>query len=432
MSLSKTLNGIKGKAITHSPDERRTLTRRIVASGPFERSPRLKEMLLYLTDYALQNPETELHEQQIGAAVFGKASGYDTNLDNVVRVTASQLRKRLEQYFAGEGTGETLLVEIPKGQYVPVFRERDLGRSGEPGAVLTSGESRGWSRSWTFLPLTILLACVSLVLGGYAWRLRERTRTELDSSPALRSFWSQLLRRDQPTDIVLADSVLSLYQELSNAPLNLQQYLNRDAWRKADTLKGRPDLQFAAQLASQKRYTGFADAIISSRIASLAGREQNRPLILFARDLNIRQLKNDNVVLIGSNRANPWVELFDPRLSFHFHYDQAAQQSFFENSSPHHGELLAYRNDRQGASYCLVAFLPNLNRTGNALIISGTEIEGTEAGGEFLTTESSMAALRKMLGGGDGFPYFEVLLKARKIGGSIPGSSVVCHRLREF
>jgi hypothetical protein len=34
---------------------------------------------------------------------------------------------------------------------------------------------------------------------------------------------------------------------------------------------------------------------------------------------------------------------------------------------------------------CDLAFLPDLSHTGNLLVISGTEMEGTEAGGEFLT-----------------------------------------------
>ena len=41
-----------------------------------------------------------------------------------MRVTASQARKKLEQYFAADGASEPVVLEIPKGQYTPVFRER--------------------------------------------------------------------------------------------------------------------------------------------------------------------------------------------------------------------------------------------------------------------------------------------------------------------
>jgi hypothetical protein len=82
-------------------------------------------------------------------------------------------------------------------------------------------------------------------------------------------------------------------------------------------------------------------------------------------------------------------------------------------------------------SYCQIAFLPNLGKTGNVLVISGTEIEGTEGGGEFVTSESSIAQLRKSVGSNREarLPYFEVLLKSSRVGGATPGFSIVAFRL---
>jgi hypothetical protein len=42
----------------------------------------------------------------------------------LVRVQVSQLRKKLQEYFSEEGRDEPLVIEIPKGNYVPVFRPR--------------------------------------------------------------------------------------------------------------------------------------------------------------------------------------------------------------------------------------------------------------------------------------------------------------------
>jgi hypothetical protein len=53
--------------------------------------------------------------------VFGRPEGYDSNDDNIVRSYARNLRKRLEEYFSGEGSSETIRMEIPRGGYVPVF-----------------------------------------------------------------------------------------------------------------------------------------------------------------------------------------------------------------------------------------------------------------------------------------------------------------------
>ena len=66
-----------------------------------------------------------VREQPIGTRVFGRAPDYNLNEDNIVRVEARELRKRLETYFAGEGRNEPLLIEVPKGAYVPVFKLRE-------------------------------------------------------------------------------------------------------------------------------------------------------------------------------------------------------------------------------------------------------------------------------------------------------------------
>src|SRR5579872_7111643 len=106
-------------------DERRLLVERVAASRYVNRSARLRDMLIYLADRVLDEEAGEIHEQEVGHRVFGRPANYDTTSDNIVRVHASMLRKRLEQYFAAEGVDETLILEIPKGNYAPVFHDRD-------------------------------------------------------------------------------------------------------------------------------------------------------------------------------------------------------------------------------------------------------------------------------------------------------------------
>lgn len=140
-------------------------------------------------------------------------------------------------------------------------------------------------------------------------------------------------------------------------------------------------------------------------------------------------MKFDNVVLLGSIRANPWVELIEDRLNFRFGFDQKSRHSYFENRNPRPGESSIYRTD-SASSYCEVAFIPNLGKTGNILAISGTEVEGTEGGGEFLTNERSLEQLRQFIQfDRDGrLPYFEILLKSSRVGGAAPGFSLVAFR----
>jgi hypothetical protein len=56
--------------------------------------------------------------------------------------------------------------------------------------------------------------------------------------------------------------------------------------------------------------------------------------------------------------------------------------------------------------YGVVAFLPNVGQKGDALIIEGTDSQATEAAGEFVTNEASMAELKRQLNSKT-FLYFQ-------------------------
>src|SRR5258707_1237461 len=84
-------------------DLRWEVVQRVATSTLFQRSPRLRELLLYICERSIQNRTEELREQQIGCGVFGPKSDYNPGEDNIVRVEIRQLRKRLQEYFASEG-----------------------------------------------------------------------------------------------------------------------------------------------------------------------------------------------------------------------------------------------------------------------------------------------------------------------------------------
>ncbi len=100
------------------------LLENIAESPQLKRSARLQNLLFYVGRRSLREGADQIHEQEIGVEVYRRAAGYDTNVDNIVRVNASELRKRIAAYFETEGSHEPLIMDIPRGQYVPVFRYR--------------------------------------------------------------------------------------------------------------------------------------------------------------------------------------------------------------------------------------------------------------------------------------------------------------------
>src|SRR5689334_22007636 len=105
-------------------DARWELVQRVAGSASFQKSPRLRELLLHICERAIQNRPEDLREQLIGQRVFGRKADYSPGEDNIVRVEVRQLRKRLDDFFATEGKDEPVVIVIPKGAYVPGFEPR--------------------------------------------------------------------------------------------------------------------------------------------------------------------------------------------------------------------------------------------------------------------------------------------------------------------
>ena len=109
----------------HLPDEQcRELVGRIAASQEFHRAAKQREFLLYVVDRKLAGCPEDVTEALIGHRVYGRPASYDAGNDSIVRTEARTLRKRLERYFDGQGIDERVVIEIPRGGYLPVFRPR--------------------------------------------------------------------------------------------------------------------------------------------------------------------------------------------------------------------------------------------------------------------------------------------------------------------
>ncbi len=398
------------------------MVQRVVSSRPFEKSTRMRDLLAYVCSRALDEGAVDIREHEIGCAVFGRSDDYDTGEDNIVRVNASQVRKKLEAYFATDGAAEPVILELPKGKYVPAFRERpDVDSSpaaiAEPRTlpVVPVPPAPPSRLVYAVAALSPLLMIACIWMGSMLWRGRAQAGATPD--PAVNALWSQLIRKGESTGIAVAASPTAegdfTFPRL--APGSYQLKVSAEGFTA----------QVRRNIAILVNQTARIDVELT-----VAGADQGQLAAVFARDFNVRQMKSDNVVLIGSRRANPWVELVEGQLNFRFGYDAVMSQSFFENRQPQAGELAVYRNS-PAVSYCDLAFLPNLSHTGNVLVISGTEMEGTEAGGEFLTTPRGMATLERYvkLDGSGRFPYFEALLKSSKIGGAAPGFEVIAARV---
>lgn len=97
---------------------------KILSSARFVHNERMARFLRFLVEQQLEGKAGSLKETVIGVEVFGRKPDYDPKLDSIVRTEAARLRTRLADYYAGEGATDLLVIDLPKGSYVPVIRSK--------------------------------------------------------------------------------------------------------------------------------------------------------------------------------------------------------------------------------------------------------------------------------------------------------------------
>jgi hypothetical protein len=114
---------------TPTAEEIRAAVEHIVVSSPFRRSPQLIAFLRFVVEATLGGKAEYIKSYTIGVEAFGRGESFDPQVDPIVRVEAARIRRALASYFAREGAGLAITIEIPLGGYVPVFRRRKHHRS---------------------------------------------------------------------------------------------------------------------------------------------------------------------------------------------------------------------------------------------------------------------------------------------------------------
>jgi TolB-like protein/Tfp pilus assembly protein PilF len=103
----------------------RAQLRRILASREFAASDRMCRFLRLAVTETLEGRSDDLKEYRIGLEVFDRQESFDPGADPIVRVEARRLRAKLAKYYATEGRYDDIVVELPKGGYVPSFSRRE-------------------------------------------------------------------------------------------------------------------------------------------------------------------------------------------------------------------------------------------------------------------------------------------------------------------
>lgn len=146
-----------------TPQAVRAQVGRILASEAFVRSRRMQRFLEYIVEETLAGRADQLGEYSVGMAVFDRGPDFEPALDPIVRNDARRLRLKLLEYYrqAHPRPHDHVLIDVPKGGYVPVFL-----------AVSSRDESEirpaGFSQRVAVLPVEVLSAAPEGAMYGRA------------------------------------------------------------------------------------------------------------------------------------------------------------------------------------------------------------------------------------------------------------------------
>ncbi len=423
------------------------LVQRIARSEIFARSEFLPRFLLYICDRQLRARTHEITEQQIGERVFGRPPGYSPGEDNIVRNYAGQLRKRLDMYYEREGKHDAVCISIPRGGYVPLFRPRNPIPESAPAEVAAVSEgvetkvpepapqltmlaevaasSRPQPGKWLIFAFGAGCSAAGFAIILFALHFYQN-RPQQSASHTL---WSSIFSNNQDTFIVPADSGLGILQNLTEQPAALADYANGKYM--ANVKIPAMDDANLDDLRTQ-RYTSIADLGITSRLARLPEVVPDRFVMRYARDLRMDDLRNGNAVLLGAIHTDPWVNLLQEGLNFQFVCENHVNECSIVNRHPSAGERSVYPGSTSVSSretFAVIAFLPNLSRTGHVLVIGGLNMAGTQAAADMLLDAESIRPVieRAKLPNGTLQP-FELLIETSSLGAEALPSRIIAAR----
>ncbi|MFL6213530.1 MAG: hypothetical protein ACJ74J_06500 [Blastocatellia bacterium] len=427
-----------------SNDEKLAQLERILQSQIMHGSESLRAFLRFVVQKALDQQEDQLKEYTIATEVFGRGEQYSPRTDSVVRVQASRLRSKLQEYYFTEGKCDSVLIELPKGHYTPSFsyfqqqgngapvalpelkdepvKEDSLAPISAVSAPATRPAQEMLRRVGVPVLIFVLLAAVALL----AFDNVSRRSQANDGSGAKiinewGTIWRPFLNGESPTLLVLSNPPVYRFtnpadpEAITRRALTLppeQTSALTEALGDKFIVKNNPAPRIALCV---DEYTGMGEAIGLYQVTALFGSGGRNVLLKQSRTVSAEDLKSHNVITLGSVWTNEW----SGKLPINEDFMHTGSATII-NHNPQPGEEREYRPAFDVAGklvedYALITLKPNISDKNTVMVLAGIHSEGTQAAAEFATTKEYIKMLDERLrqiGGASGPPqYYQALLK---------------------
>jgi hypothetical protein len=380
---------------------------RILGSPAFLASPRCRQFLQFVVDRALDGQYDVLKERMIGIEIFGRDPAYQTDGDSVVRVRASDVRRRLLQYYSVTKTIPACRIEIPSGSYVPHFlpvestvstpspetqrgaeKSGKIGRTdGAGGANVVASPSRMVQR--------ILFAAITLVIALTAWFLhsgfyRQRSATESTAETSFQAFWAPAMHSSKPILLCIGSPVTYNYAKAFRAAYTHHLHLPAAAAPDAVIEPAGYPIKGSDLVTVKNEFVGAGDANAASLLSSLFGGLGKTTEFRISTETSYSELSDSPTILLGAF-SNRWTGrtlarmpyVFVERDSVRFIQEQAGSKRSW--TLPHLGA-----DGKTDEDFAIVSRILDAETGQFVVTAAGISGFGSRAAGYFLTRPDQM------------------------------------------
>jgi hypothetical protein len=361
---------------------------KLLATSLFNSSKRYPSFLKFVVTRSLAGQTDQLKERILGVEIFGRPADYDTNTDPIVRVTAAEIRKRIEQYYQDPKHSQEIRLYLPAGSYAPQYSwpGRPSGLSASPvelqghadetpsihPADAPSAAPRSGRTIFRVGKPAVAFLLVLLVGASTAIWFASRP-------PVLKQFWEPFVKSSEPVLFCIADQSQYSTIRLRDAADPQREIVLNDSMVTIIIDDVSPLVNVAGLLRTYgKTYRVQGEASTS-----------------------LTDLRRGPSVFIGAF-DNGWTLRLTSPLRFHFANDPEMTQLWIEDrANPGKRGWMLDRSVQQQTGtykdYAIVARLVDPNTDQFVVVAAGIARGGTVAAGEFLVDAHRMEDMLKQL-----------------------------------
>ena len=379
-------------------EQKRAQLRRVLQSPAIQNAQHLHDFLEFVGDRAIEGTGGSVTEYHIATQVFNRPESFDAANDTIVRTQAYRLRQKLKDYYGGEGANDPILLELPKGKYILTFTLRADDQVA-PAVLPDAPRGNPWAMAGV-----LAIAAALLLAAGYWLGARNAGTSRLESE-VLQSFWKRFIGDGGDALIGYTNQVL-LVDEGGNKFLVPPGPVDERGVEAVAELSNRlPQRQ--GRVYFDDGFTGTGEVMAAQLLTLLLSRIQVPFSFRRSRLLNVEDLKQHNVIFVGSPGVNP--ALADLKLLRHFafragQYGTPPWSSRIVNVTPGVGEAESFGVERRGGSgrlthdYAVVSVSPGLRPGRKIMVLAGLTTSGTQGAVEFVTSAQHVEALWSKIG----------------------------------